>query len=186
MTEPKLVTQKAYADYLGISRQAVNKMVRAGRIPSEHGRIDPVAADAALAPADSATGNETLAGALLRKELALAGLRELELSMKSGKYVDVEYASEMVTQLSMILRSIVLQMPTRAVQAISDEAVKRPVFAAATRVRNDILRQLGGATDHAPDAKLCAACTAKVLKVADKYVFPGEAFPKGLRNPAGK
>src|ERR1035437_156356 len=133
MTEQKLVTQKAYADYLGISRQAVNKMVRAGRIPSEHGRIDPVAADAALAPADSATGNVSLAGALLRKELALAGLRELELEMKSGKYVDTEYAGEMAVKLSMILRSIVLQLPSRAMQDISNDDVKRAVFAAATR-----------------------------------------------------
>ena len=46
---PELLTQKEYARRRGWSKQYVNQLVRQGRIPIRDGRIDPVAADAALA-----------------------------------------------------------------------------------------------------------------------------------------
>jgi len=49
LPEPRLLTQKEYADRKGWSKQYVNQLVRKGRIPLENGRIDPVAADAAMA-----------------------------------------------------------------------------------------------------------------------------------------
>lgn len=47
--EPMLLTQKEYADRKHWSKQYVNQLVRQGRIPLIDGKIDPIAADAALA-----------------------------------------------------------------------------------------------------------------------------------------
>lgn len=113
MTEQKLVTQKAYAEHLGISRQAVNRMVRDGRIPSKHGRIDPEAADLALTPTKGQTDEVTLAEAIRRKEWALAGLRELELKRKSGEVVDVAYVERCQVQVNSNIRQRLLGLPAK-------------------------------------------------------------------------
>jgi len=44
-----LVSQAEYARLRGVSRQAVHKDIRSGKIPTVDGKIDPVAADMALA-----------------------------------------------------------------------------------------------------------------------------------------
>jgi len=173
------------ADLRGTTKQAMGALLkRNGLGPGPDGLFDSeevdriLSGDASHGRPDTAVGM-TLSEAIRRKEGALARLRELELEMRSGKYVTVDYAVDHLTRIVMILRSIVLQVPTRAVQEISDDAVKRPVFMAATRARKEILRELAGVMHSGPEIALCAACTAKVAKAAAKFQFPKEAFPKG-------
>ena len=180
----QLATQKAYARHRGITQQAVNKLVKTGRIPSEHGRIDLEAADKALAPDVSTPGEGmTLAEAIRRKESALARLRELEFEIRSGKYVETEYAAEQLIKLSAVLRAIVLRIPNQATQNVSNAEAKRIIFAAAMRTRDEILHHLAGGTDGSMDVTLCPRCAAKIAKIAGKYKFPAEAFPKGRKEP---
>lgn len=50
MTARVLVSQSEYARRRGVSRQRIHQLIREGRIPLvENGRIDALAADAALA-----------------------------------------------------------------------------------------------------------------------------------------
>lgn len=68
--EQRLMTQAEYAAHRGCSQPYVSKLVRAGRIPTgDKGKIDPVAADEALAA--SADPGST-AGAAARKAAGTA------------------------------------------------------------------------------------------------------------------
>ena len=113
MKKQTLLSQKEYAGHLGVSPQAVNRMVHTGKIPSQHGRIDRDAADAALAPADAQTGANSLAEAQRRKEWALAGLREHELARKNGEVVDVAYVERCQTQVNSNIKQRLLGLPSK-------------------------------------------------------------------------
>lgn len=109
----KLLSQTEYAEHLGISRQAVNRMIHDGRIPHVHGRIDAEAADRALANNSTNGDSMPLAEALRRKEAALAGLRELELATKSGEAVAISDVCNFLAQNNSIVRMRLLQMPSK-------------------------------------------------------------------------
>lgn len=176
----KRLNRAQLADLRGTTKQAMGALLkRNGITAGDDGLFDPAEVERALNGEAGASGAMTLTEAIRRKESALARLRELEFEMRSGKYVDTAYAIEHLTRLVILLRSIVLQVPTRAVQDVADPEVKRAVFAAATRAKTEILRQLAGVTDGLDKVVLCPTCTAKVEKVASKYQFPKEAFPKG-------
>ncbi len=113
MKKQKLITQKEYADRLGISQQAVNKMVRTGKIPSTHGRIDPDVADSVLAPPDAQMETKSLAEALRRKEWALAGLRENELARKNGEVIEVAYVEKCQAQVNSNIKQRLLGLPAK-------------------------------------------------------------------------
>jgi hypothetical protein len=113
MKKQTLLSQKEYAGHLGVSQQAVNKMVRTGKIPSTHGRIDPVAADRALAPIDAEKSSNSISEALRRKEWALAGLREHELARKNGEVVDVAYVERCQTQVNSNIKQRLLGLPSK-------------------------------------------------------------------------
>jgi phage terminase Nu1 subunit (DNA packaging protein) len=150
MAKQKLVTQQAYADHLGISRQAVNKMVRDGRIPSQHGRINPEEADLALAPTDAQTGENTLAEAIRRKEWALAGLRELELQRKSAEVVDVAYVAKTQGQINANVRARLLAIPVRLaprVVGISSPAKIKAILEAEIRQVCEELVKVAGTVE---------------------------------------
>jgi phage terminase Nu1 subunit (DNA packaging protein) len=111
MTQQRLLTQRQYANHVGLTQQAISKMVRAGRIPSVHGRIDLAAADRALA--GGTVGTVTLAEAQRRKELAIAGLRELELEQKRGELCEVAYVERSLVKIYSNIRSHLLNLPVK-------------------------------------------------------------------------
>jgi hypothetical protein len=113
MKKQTLLSQKEYAAHLGVSQQAVNRMVRTGKVPSTHGRIDPVAADLALAPIDAEKSSNSISEALRRKEWALAGLREHELARKNGEVVDVAYVERCQTQVNSNIKQRLLGLPSK-------------------------------------------------------------------------
>jgi len=167
----------------GTTKQAMGGLLkRHGIRPGPDGKFDPVEVDRILdGDQESSADGMTLTEAIRRKESALARLRELELEMRSGKFVDTDFAIDQHIRLISCLRAIVLTLPTRALGRVAGDQIKRPLYAAAVEVRNEILRQLGGATKYGPDQTLCPACTAKVEKAASKFRFPDEAFPKGVK-----
>ena len=44
----KLMSQKAYAQSIGVSKQYINKLVRSGALPTQNSRIDPDVADGVI------------------------------------------------------------------------------------------------------------------------------------------
>ena len=113
MKKQKLVSQKEYAIHLGVSQQAVNKMVRNGRIPSTHGKIDAAAADLALAPSDAEKSLNSLSEALRRKEWALAGLREHELQLRTGEVVLIAHVEAAQIQVNSNIKKRLLALPSK-------------------------------------------------------------------------
>jgi hypothetical protein len=142
MKKQTLITQKEYAFHLGVSQQAVNKMVRTGKIPSTHGRIDSVAADAALAPADAQAGANSLAEALRRKEWALAGLREHELARKSGEVVDVAYVERCQTQVNSNIKQRLLGLPAKLTPRLVGVASPAKIKSILEREVHETLEEL--------------------------------------------
>jgi hypothetical protein len=128
MKKKTLLSQKEYAAHLGVSQQAVNKMVRTGKVPSTHGRIDPVAADLALAPIDAEKSSNSISEALRRKEWALAGLREHELQLRTGEVCLVADVEALQIQVNMNIKKRLLALPSkltpRLVGVSSPAAVK--------------------------------------------------------------
>ena len=143
----RLLTQQQYATHLGVSRQRVNQLVKAGKIPSVHGRINPVAADAALTPKDAGTGSNSLAEAERRKMWALVGLRELELRQAEGKMVTVEEAGRAASTFASNIRSKLLALPSKmAVRLVGLDQAR--IKAALDREIYDVLTEL---SEHAAD-----------------------------------
>jgi hypothetical protein len=141
---PAVVNQSGYALHRGISRQAVSKMVREGRlsgpaISSDGLSINVAEADrqlgpltrpsplpAALAPADDDAGDdETFAGYRSRREAANARLAEAAAGEKEGRLIDRVAAERTFEHLTRVLRDRILQVPSEVAadcEALPDEA----------------------------------------------------------------
>lgn len=137
------MTQAQYARHRGVSRQAVLKAVRSGRIRADQeGRIDPEAADASwlqntdpTKPSNSVGGNPH--GAVPRRhrssggermfspsapdyhfsravrETYLARLVRLEYERKTGKLIDAEESRRAAYQDNRRVRDLLLALPER-------------------------------------------------------------------------
>ena len=145
MKKQKLLSQKEYALHLGVSQQAVNRMIHAGKIPNVHGRIDAVAADAALAPPDVPKSAGSLSEATRRKEWALAGLREHELALKTGAVVDVAYVEKCQAEINTNIARTLLAIPaklTPRLLGVSSPAKVKAVLEAEVRQCLSLLREV--------------------------------------------
>jgi hypothetical protein len=161
-----LVSQKQYAEHLGVSRQAVNRMLHTGKIPNTHGKIHIPTADAALADAYEPIGGITLAEAIRRKEAALAGLRELELRIKQGEVISVSDCLSAMSQSNQIIRSRLLAMPTKlGGQLPLKDDDRRKVVAMIEREIYQMLNELAATLtrlDFHFVSLLCDVCRARI------------------------
>lgn len=173
------LTQQQYADHLGLSQQAVSKMIRAGRIPTVHGRIDRDAADAALA-IDSETGGEmTLAEAMRRKEAALAALREHELQRRRGEVCVNRYVVEQLEKHITIVRSQLLSFPTRLIAGLSlDDQQRRRALDLATATARQALTDMAAILGADDGLSLCPKCEKRLQKLAASVEVPRSFLPK--------
>lgn len=181
MPDPKTpligLSLRAYARHrraLGLPGSAPSTVYRAardGRIPRlEDGSIDPAAADAAwLANTrpreDSVDAGEDVAGgtppagsmqaARLRKELALAQLRELELRQKSGELIEVESVRRMWFERGRTVRDLLLGLPPRLAASLAAESDQAAVRVLLDREIRAALEALSG--DGTPPREGAAA-----------------------------
>jgi hypothetical protein len=164
----RLVSQKEYANHLGISRQAVNRMLHTGKIPNTHGRIHIPTADAALAGAYESNGGITLAEAIRRKEAALAGLRELELRTKEGELISVSDALSAMMQTNAIIRSRLLAMGVKLGSQLPVQDDLRRQIAAMIESEvyatlNNLVHTLTTINLNFDVQALCSDCRARLL-----------------------
>ena len=162
MAKQRLVTQKDYAAHLGLSQQAVSKMIKNGRIPAVHGRIDVKAADLALAAASNDSDIRPLAESMARKEQALARLREIEVETKEGTVVDIEFVSSAEAATFRRIRDVLLSIPGRVTGCV-DAKDRRTVNATVTQLIHTALSNLQKVVKMEDFGDvLCATCASRL------------------------
>ena len=148
-------TIKEFARRHNVSKQSVMNWKRAGYVVSTAGgHIDGEASDALLAQraptyrggttvaARNGNGHErehgSMADALLRKESALAELRELQLDRESGRIVLVEDAVRILAGTMALVRAHLLRLgtviSTRAASCATPAALKAMIDAEVAEV----------------------------------------------------
>jgi hypothetical protein len=142
------LTMAGYARYRRVSRFAVSNWKRKGLLTlSAAGLVDVVRSDRALdarpesyrggraskrvvaeASAEtSVSGNNTLADAILRKETALAKMRELDLAIKENRYVLRQEALEAVQSEYGMVREKLLSIPGKCADRLVGRT-RREIF----------------------------------------------------------
>jgi hypothetical protein len=171
---PELLKMAEYARRRGVSRSAVSKAVRAGRISLIDGRIDPAVADIqwqrntdpqqalratrgrmprAVAPplpgpASGAAPDDGFGDARARREQALAELAELELAERRRELVRVEHVRHALAGKIMGVRDALDTLADRLAPLLAAEADSAKVYAL---LREEVRRALAGL---AADAEL--------------------------------
>jgi phage terminase Nu1 subunit (DNA packaging protein) len=113
--QKKLMTRAEFGKAHGVSRQMVDRWVRAGLPVGQDGRIDRAQGQAWLAAntsrGRSSGSGETFANARARKESSLADLRELELKEKRGELVSKKDAQLAFAALVTATKNHLLVLP---------------------------------------------------------------------------
>jgi hypothetical protein len=85
-------------------------------------------------------------------------------------YVAVAYAVREFDKWALLMRNIILKLPAIAVTSVPGD-LKAPIHAAADKIRDEMLRQLGGATLAAIDTPFCAKCERAIDKAVADHRF---------------
>lgn len=134
----ELIPQAAYAKSKGVSRQAINKLVKQGKLVLIDGMIDPAVADELLKQRVNPARSKTAAGGLGKgglagemdppqrtddssrffraradREEAAAARELLELEKLQGSLVELEQVERALFEASRMLRDLVLNVPKR-------------------------------------------------------------------------
>ncbi len=169
MGKVNLLTQAAYARHRGVSKVAVGKAVKAGRISIVNGKIDAVVADlqwtansraraSAQTPAqltlDATPGNDELPKVddymhnRNRREAAEAERAELSLAEEKGQLIRVEAVKAALANMFSATRDALLQIPARLGPQLAAES---DASAAQTMLHAEIhqaLQQLATAAEQ--------------------------------------
>lgn len=153
---PASLSPAAYAKRRGVSREAVSKAIRQGRIPVlPGGRLDPAAADAAWlanslarpgppGPALAGGGNGvvvSLTEAQIRLTFAKAQREELELAEASGRLVPVADVRDAAFRCTRAARDLLQTVPDRLAEVLV--GVAEPA-----EIRRLLREELGRAIDE--------------------------------------
>ncbi len=137
----KLMSQKAYAQSIGVSKQYINKLVRSGALPTQNSKIDPDIANGVIQaqrePARPLRRNtpppETFAVApptprrgisvaelptlllktRIKSETEKAKLLEIKAKVEGGKYIDRVDAEAIIFKRLRPIRDNLLTIPDR-------------------------------------------------------------------------
>ncbi len=132
----ELITQAAYAELRGVSRQAINNLVKRGKLVLVDGKIDLAVADALLRDRVNPARSKTAAGAALKngadgkgersnddssrfyraradREETEAELARLELARLRGEVLEREPVERGLFEAARMLRDQVLIIPKR-------------------------------------------------------------------------
>ncbi|MBC7600862.1 MAG: terminase small subunit [Polaromonas sp.] len=167
MAKVNLMTMAAYARHRGVSKVAVGKAVKAGRISLVNGLIDPVVADMqwkansrarasqhggdqlpldAATPADEPVKVDDYMYNRNRREAAEAERAELSLAEDKGQLIRVDAVKATLANVFSATRDALLQIPARLgpqLAAESDPAAAQTMLHAEI---HQALQLLAGAT----------------------------------------
>lgn len=163
---PKLLTQKAYAERISVSKQYIHKLARSGKLPLEKGKINPATADGilealrepgrpeqrdiqgtpqqtsltprTLQPSDLST---LLLKTKIKSESEKAKLLEIKAKVEAGKVLDRSEAIAQIFATFRPIRDALLGIPDRLdaeLVAMTDRhAVHERLTDEITRVLSD-------------------------------------------------
>ena len=137
-----MMTQAEYARYRGVSRQAVSKAVRAGRIVlSEEGRIDPEAADASWRrntdpskPSNSVAGDPR--GAVPRTRRSI---RQAQHATTTNSSSGPDYHVSRAVRETYLAKLVRLEYELKTGKLIDAEESRHAAFQDNRRVRDLLL-----------------------------------------------
>ena len=89
-----------------------------------------------------ANGDQTISAAQLRKETALAGLRELELARKTGALVEKSKVEAQAFRTGRKVRNSLLGLPDRLAGVLASESDQRKTHALLTKEIHQTLEAL--------------------------------------------
>jgi hypothetical protein len=165
-TKPGLVSQRKYAQFRGLSHQAVNKAVRSGRIPSVDGKIDPVAADAAWerntrpGPGNGSNGRPTRSAT--KAEVDAGNGHDLAATERPH----ATYSAARALREVYLAKRAKLEFEAAEGNLVSVEEVKARAFEAARALREQLLAlppRLAPVLFAAPDVATCHRLLEKAL-----------------------
>ncbi len=147
------VTPAELARHLGVSRAAVSKAARAGRITvGEDGRVDPLEAEKqwlantrpkAQGVADKSQGARTgYAHARARKETALARMAELQVEQATGVLAPRDDFDFVLADLAETLRGLLEGLPDRLAPSLAAESDPLRIHAALRDAADALLNDL--------------------------------------------
>ncbi len=161
------MTQAEYARHRGVSRQAVSKAIRAGRIVvAEGGKIDPEAADAGwqrttdpTKPSNSVVGNPRGALPLVRRAAS-----PVPRAVRGSPAPGPDYQVSRAVRETYLAKLVRLEYEIKTGKLIDAEESKRAAFQDNRRVRDLLLAipdrtaaQLAACSDPAECHRLLAA-----------------------------
>lgn len=164
-----LISQTEYAKRQKVSRAYINKLVKQGKLPTTGGKIDPAVADKALkanqerpvridVPSRVAARSEGASSAvpavtgqsLLQAKTVLetykAKLAKLEYEQETGRLVDVEDIRKAQEKAYSVVRSRLLQMPSKltpVLVGVSRAEIKAALQAEVTAALNELVQTAG-------------------------------------------
>lgn len=130
----KTMSQSEYARRAGLHSSTVSRAVKAGRIPTIDGRIDPEVADRALRDGTdtahrtgprAAPAEPTYANSRALREQYMARIKRLEFQQLAGSLVRVDRVQLLWFKLSRRARDLVLAIPDRLAPVLA--AMSDPV-----------------------------------------------------------
>ncbi len=153
MGKKELLTQSQFARKCGVSRQRINDLVKSGVVNLVDGRIDPEAADRAIAAnADPSKAKKLrpaksdFQAARAVKEYYLAQLRKLEYEKESGQLVEKEQVKKDAFDTGRRVRDALLNIPDRVAATLSTENDEGRVYKILTE---EIKKALWGINPYA-------------------------------------
>lgn len=133
------MSQSEYADYRGVTRQYINKLVRQGRlVMTEDDKIVVAEADANLRDVETeepATFNDAVA----RRQIAEAALAEFKLNRLNGALIEKAEAVSTTLEIFGDLREKLLEIPVNVAGKSLAQKTEREV---AQVIRDEIERVL--------------------------------------------
>ena len=119
-----LLTQAEYARRRGVSRQAVSKAVKKGRIPTVKGKIDPSVADREFeanadrqhtlkAASESPPAAPNYSSSRAIREAFMANLARLDYQKRTGALVSAEEVKTAAFNTARKARDLLLALPDR-------------------------------------------------------------------------
>jgi hypothetical protein len=153
MSTAKKMTQREYARHRQVSEPRIAALKKRGVLVMDGKRVNVMASDARL-DGTGETG-ETFFQAQLRKEVALAGLRELELAKKRGELVMVDEVRSAVASMILNARDILLRMPAQLRDQLAQET---DAIRCEELVRDEVHRALNQLAQPIPDRALEDEC----------------------------
>lgn len=143
MARRVLITQRAYARRIGVSQEAVRCAIKAGRISTVRGKIDPAAADREwLANTDQSKPRNRIIGNPKHRRDPKAPPKPMDLGRpgpRGGNGSSPEYSVARAEREVIMTQLAKLQLGREAGKLVKAEDVKRAAFDFNRKIRDQLL-----------------------------------------------